>query len=148
MMRACSGVLPLVLVLLLATGTVMLDQQEIIGDMRELRREVEQVRNEVRREEEGDRESDNEAVLLSWLVETVKQLQSEVRSLESEMSERECAQPEDIRRLQDQIDNIRQNNVQLTLKEERDIAAVEDRIELTHHQRVGYEKKVDLPSYN
>ena len=133
MMRACSGVLGLLLV----TGTLTLDLQDIVTDIRELRREVEQVRNEVRREEGGSRESDNQAVLLSWLVETVKELQSEMRSLESKLNDGECAQSEDVLRLQSQLDILRQNNKELKEKEEKDFTAVE---EMT--QKWRNEKKV------
>ena len=139
MMRPCSGVLGLLLI----TGTLTLDLQDIVTDIRELRREVEQVRNEVRREEGGSRESDNEAVLLSWLVETVKELQSEMRSLESKLSDGECAHSEDVQRLQSQVDILRQNNKELKEKEEKDFTAVE---EMT--QKWKNEKKVKLVIIN
>ena len=77
----------LLLLLLLVTQAQSVGEGEIVADLRELRREVEQVRNEVRRLEEPSKQSDKNAVLLSWLLETVKQLQSEMRALESELGD-------------------------------------------------------------
>ena len=133
-MRACSPVLLGVLLLLqLLTRTVAVEDLEIMKDISELRMEVEQVRNEVRRGD-TDRETDNTAVLVDWLVQTVKQLQSEMRSLER-ISESECAQPADITRLQDQLDSLRSNNLDLKVREERSAALIQEmKIELNQQR--------------
>ena len=134
-MRACSPVLPGVLLLLqLLTRTGAVEDLEIMKDISELRMEVEQVRNEVRRGD-TDRETDNTAVLVDWLVQTVKQLQSEMRSLERRISESECAQPADITRLQDQLDSLRSNNLDLKVREERSAALIQEmKIELSQQR--------------
>merc|ERR1712183_773873 len=84
----------------------------MMADLTELRREVEQVRNEVRRAEEPSKQSEKNAVLLSWLVETVKELQSELRGLEtkvgdsSDSSDSTCDQAVQVRLLREEIEEL------------------------------------------
>ena len=102
-------------------------------DMKELRREVEQLRNEVRRDDDRDKKSDNNAVILDWLIETVKELQSETRNLESKLSEEDCVKAGELRLLQSQINNLRNSNLELKDRQEKNIASLAElKIKLNH----------------
>lgn len=71
----------IVLLELLVIGALG-DRDEMM-EIRELRREVEQLRSEVRRSGES-KDSDNTKVILDWLVDSMKELQSEVRNIVSD----------------------------------------------------------------
>ena len=102
-------ILALLLLLLIVTGTKSVEVEgEMLADLRELRREVEQVRNEVRRVEEPSKQSDKNAVLLSWLVETIKEVQSEVRALETKVGDCQAQSPRGETKLQrEEINQLR-----------------------------------------
>ena len=113
-MRAASrdrGVpgLVLLLLLLLVTETESVLEAEMMADLRELRREVEQVRNEVRRVEEPGKQSEKNGVVLSWLVDTVKELQSELRALETRAGQTDSRgdQADQMRLLREEVTQLR-----------------------------------------
>ena len=111
-MRAASrdrGVPGLLLLLLLVTETESVLEAEMTADLRELRREVEQVRNEVRRVEEPGKQSEKNGVVLSWLVDTVKELQSELRALETRAGQTDSRgdQADQLRLLREEVTQLR-----------------------------------------
>ena len=107
-----------------------------MSDLTELRREVEQVRNEVRRVEEPSKQSEKNAVLLSWLLDTVKELQSEVRALETKvgLSDSSCDQAEQIRELRKEIAELRdreeENKARVALQHLENIVETEARVKI------------------
>ena len=107
----------------------------MMSDLTELRREVEQVRNEVRRVEEPSKQSEKNAVLLSWLVDTVKELQSEVRALETKvgLSDSSCDQAEQIRLLREELEQLRDREEEnrVALQHLENIVQPEVRVNMT-----------------
>ena len=77
-MAGWNNVFLVLVTLSMVMGDMISD--EVVRDMRELRREVEQLRNEVRRSRE-DGESDNNKIIIDWLTESVKELQNEIREV-------------------------------------------------------------------
>ena len=120
-MATCQLVL-----LVLVTFTVVMGEdvisEEVIRDMRELRREVEQLRNEVRRSRE-DRESDNNKIIIDWLTESVKEIQSEIRELViKETEEKHFASVKDVENVRKELKKIKLN---FKVEEEKHFAAIE-----------------------
>ena len=120
-MATCQLVL-----LVLVTFTVVMGEdvisEEVIRDMRELRREVEQLRNEVRRSKE-DRESDNNKIIIDWLTESVKEIQSEIRELViKETEEKHFASVKDVENVRKELKKIKLN---FKVEEEKHFAAIE-----------------------
>ena len=120
-MATCQLVL-----LVLVTFTVVMGEdvisEEVIRDMRELRREVEQLRNEVRRSRE-DRESDNNKIIIDWLTESVKEIQSEIRELViKETEDKHFASVKDVENVRKELKKIKLN---FKVEEEKHFAAIE-----------------------
>ena len=115
-MATCQLVL-----LVLVTFTVVMGE-DVIRDMRELRREVEQLRNEVRRSKE-DRESDNNKIIIDWLTESVKEIQSEIRELViKETEDKHFASVKDVENVRKELKKIKLN---FKVEEEKHFAAIE-----------------------
>ena len=90
--------------------------------MRELRREVEQLRNEVRRSKE-DRESDNNKIIIDWLTESVKEIQSEIREIViKETEDKHLASVKDVENVRKELKKIKLN---FKVEEEKHFAAIE-----------------------
>ena len=120
-MATCQLVL-----LVLVTFTVVMGEdvisEEVIRDMRELRREVEQLRNEVRRSRE-DRESDNNKIIIDWLTESVKEIQSEIRELViKETEDKHFASVKDVENVRKELNKIK---LSFKVEEEKHFAAIE-----------------------
>lgn len=120
-MATCQLVL-----LVLVTFTVVMGEdvisEEVIRDMRELRREVEQLRNEVRRSRE-DRESENNKIIIDWLTESVKEIQSEIRELViKETEDKHFASVKDVENVRKELKKIKLN---FKVEEEKHFAAIE-----------------------
>ena len=120
-MAACQLVL-----LVLVTFTVVMGEdvisEKVIRDMRELRREVEQLRNEVRRSRE-DRESDNNKIIIDWLTESVKEIQSEIRELViKETEDKHFASVKDVENVRKELNKIK---LSFKVEEEKHFAAIE-----------------------
>ena len=74
--------------LLVVSSLVVTADTDVISDMRELRGELEQLRSEVRRcSEAGER--DNTKILLDWLTDQVKEIQTELRSVVTRLTDSE-----------------------------------------------------------
>ena len=136
MRSPCRDLPVLLILLLLVTETESVREAEMMSDLTELRREVEQVRNEVRRVEEPSKQSEKNAVLLSWLLDTVKELQSEVRALETKvgLSDSSCDQAEQIRELRKEIAELRdreeENKARVALQHLENIVETEARVKI------------------
>lgn len=120
-MATCQLVL-----LVLVTFTVVMGEdvisEEVIRDMRELRREVEQLRNEVRRSRE-DRESENNKIIIDWLTESVKEIQSEIRELViKETEDKHFASVKDVENVRKELNKIK---LSFKVEEEKHFAAIE-----------------------
>ena len=115
-MAACQLVL-----LVLVTFTVVMGE-DVIRDMRELRREVEQLRNEVRRSRE-DRESENNKIIIDWLTESVKEIQSEIREIViKETEDKHFASVKDVENVRKELNKIK---LSFKVEEEKHFAAIE-----------------------
>ena len=115
-MATCQLVL-----LVLVTFTVVMGE-DVIRDMRELRREVEQLRNEVRRSKE-DRESDNNKIIIDWLTESVKEIQSEIREIViKETEDKHFASVKDVENVRKELNKIK---LSFKVEEEKHFAAIE-----------------------
>ena len=110
------------LVLLVLVTFTMVMGEDVIRDMRELRREVEQLRNEVRRSKE-DRESDNNKIIIDWLTESVKEIQSEIRELViKETEDKHFASVKDVENVRKELNKIK---LSFKVEEEKHFAAIE-----------------------
>ena len=129
----------------MVTGDMVSD--EVIHDMRELRREVEQLRNEVRRSRE-DRDSDNNKIIIDWLTESVKELQSEIREVVKKESEnKHFASEKDVELVNKELKNMKEDYWNLKVEEEKHFAAIE-LIEFDLHHSHSHEEKVKIDGSN
>ena len=74
--------------LLVVTSLVVMADCDVTSDMRELRGELEQLRSEVRRSSEVS-QGDNTKILLDWLTDQVKEIQAELRSVVTKLTDSE-----------------------------------------------------------
>lgn len=75
--------------LVMVTSLVVMANADMASDMRELRGELEQLRSEVRRCSEAG-EEDNTKILLDWLTDQVKEIQAELRSVVTKLTDSEA----------------------------------------------------------
>lgn len=75
--------------LVMVTSLVVMANADMASDMRELRGELEQLRSEVRRCSEAS-EEDNTKILLDWLTDQVKEIQAELRSVVTKLTDSEA----------------------------------------------------------
>merc|ERR1712012_82208 len=120
-MATCQLVLFVMVTFTVVMGEDVISD-EVIRDMRELRREVEQLKNEVRRSRE-DRESDNNKIIIDWLTESVKEIQSEIRELViKETEDKHFASVKDVENVRKELKKIKLN---FEVEEEKHFAAIE-----------------------
>lgn len=77
------------LVMVMVTSLVVMASTDMASDMRELRGELEQLRSEVRRCSEAG-EEDNTKILVDWLTDQVKEIQAELRSVVTKLTDSEA----------------------------------------------------------
>ena len=75
--------------LVMVTSLVVMANADMASDMRELRGELEQLRSEVRRCSEAG-EEDNTKILVDWLTDQVKEIQAELRSVVTKLTDSEA----------------------------------------------------------
>ena len=73
----------------MVTSLVVMASTDMASDMRELRGELEQLRSEVRRCSEAS-EEDNTKILVDWLTDQVKEIQAELRSVVTKLTDSEA----------------------------------------------------------
>ena len=73
----------------MVTSLVVMASTDMASDMRELRGELEQLRSEVRRCSEAG-EEDNTKILVDWLTDQVKEIQAELRSVVTKLTDSEA----------------------------------------------------------
>ena len=132
--RDLPGLILFLLLVPLVKGTKSVEV-EMLADLRELRREVEQVRIEVRRVEEPGKQSEKNGVVLSWLVDTVKELQSELRALETRAGQTDSRgdQADQMRLLREEVTQLREREEEnmVTLHLLQNIVEREVRVNMT-----------------
>ena len=134
-----------VFLVLVALSMVMGDMisDEVVRDMMELRREVEQLRNEVRRSRE-DGESDNNKIIIDWLTESVRELQNEIREVvRKETENKHFASEKDVELVRKELKNVKEDYLNLKIEEEKHFAAIE-LIEFDLHHSHSHEEKVKI----
>ena len=77
------------LVMVMVTSLVVMASTDMASDMRELRGELEQLRSEVRRCSEAS-EEENTKILVDWLTDQVKEIQAELRSVVTKLTDSEA----------------------------------------------------------
>jgi len=112
----------------------------VLKDISELRREVEQLRSEVRRKDENLQHSDNKEVILDWLKESVGDLKEEVRNLEiKEASEVIGVKEEDLERVRREVSIVKKDMLQMRVEEERSFSSMEEIKQKLDHVTKGEE---------
>merc|ERR1712130_414314 len=95
-------------------------------EMQELRRELEQLRGEIRRSPVSKEEANNK-IITEWLVEAVKELQSEMREIATKIqAEKEPDIQTDFNILNAEIEDVRHTVTDLRNEEKKKIVLFEE----------------------
>ena len=113
---------------------------DVLKDISELRREVEQLRSEVRQKEENLPQGNNKEVILDWLKESVGDLKEEVRNLEiKEMGEVIGVKEEELDRVKRDVSDVKEDILKLRVEEERSFSRMEEIGQRLDHVTKGEE---------
>ena len=111
----------------MVTSLVVMANADMTSDMRELRGELEQLRSEVRRCSEASQE-DNTKILLDWLTDQVKEIQAELRSVVTKLTDSEAvsARREELERVTLAMGRLDRRVRDMRLSEERQGVRLEE----------------------